>query len=85
MTNLEIRKGIQDIKKWDKEHIFYNPLFLTEDGKTLSITKYCEKNNIYIFEQLLDEKVKESMKQPFDKVLTNMLKKNLNKHICAQG
>ena len=77
MTNLEIRKGIQDIEKWDKEHIFYNPLFLTEDGKTLSITKYCEKNNIYIFEQLLDEKVKESMKQPFDKVLTNMLKKIL--------
>ena len=75
IAKCEIRKGIQDIQLWDKEHIFYNPLFTNENGKPLTLTKYCEKKNIYNLEQLLDEKVKESRHFPFDKVLTNMLSK----------
>ena len=55
----------------------YNPLLTRENGKTLNLTKYCEENNIQKLEQLLDEKVKESRKLPFDKVLTNMLSKIL--------
>ena len=77
MARLETRKGIQNIEHWDKEHLFYNPLFTRENGKLLSITKHCEENNIFKLEQLLDEKVKESRKLPFDKVLTNMLSKIL--------
>ena len=77
LAQLETRKGIQDIQLWDKEHLFYNPLFTKENEKPLTLTKYCEKNNIYRLEQLLDEKVKEARKLPFDKVLTNMLNKIL--------
>ena len=77
MTNFEITKGIKDVQQWDREHLFYNPLFTRENGKILSLTKYCEKKKIYKLEQLLEEKVKERRKHPFDKVLTNMLGKIL--------
>ena len=77
MTNFEITKGIKDVQQWDREHLFYNPLFTRENGKILSLTKYCERKKIYKLEQLLEEKVKECRKHPFDKVLTNMLGKIL--------
>ena len=61
MTDFEIKKGIQNIHSWDNEHIFYNPLFRTisgEDEKTLKPTKYLEKNKVFTFGQLLQEKAK---------------------------
>ena len=73
LAQFETKKGIQDIQRWDKEHIFYNPLFTQRNGKLLTLRNYCEKNNVYILEQLFEEKVKESRKLPFDKVLTNLL------------
>ena len=75
LAQLEIKKGIQDIHAWDHEHIFFNPIFLTEQGKTLIITKHCEQNKVYKLDQLLEEKVKENFKSPFNKILTNMLTK----------
>ena len=77
MGKFEKRKGIKDVQHWDREHLFYNPLFTTRNEKTLTLTTYCEKKNIYNLEQLLEEKVKESRNLPFDKVLTNMLNKIL--------
>ena len=77
LAQFETKKGIKDVQLWDKEHIFYNPLFTQKNGKLLTLTKYCERNNIYKLEQLLEEKVKESRQLPFDKVLTNMLSKIL--------
>ena len=77
MTNIEIKKGIKDVQLWDREHLFYNPLFTRENGKLLSLTKYCGEKNIFILEQLLDEKVKENRQLPHDKVLTKMLSKIL--------
>ena len=76
MADFETRKGIEHLNKWDKEHIFYNPLFrilLGDDEKTLRPTKFCEKNKIYTFEQLLEEKAKEIRKMPFKKELTKIL------------
>ena len=75
LANLETRKGIKDIKQWDEQHIFYNTLLTTENDKTLISTKYCEKKDIYKLEQLLEEKVKEVRKAPYDKLLVNMLSK----------
>ena len=36
--------------------IFYNPLFTTDNGKTLPLRKYFEVNNIYKYEHLLRKK-----------------------------
>ena len=77
VSKLDIRKGIKKVEDWDQEHLFYNQLFMKENGKLLVLTKYCEENNIYVLDQLLEEKIKENAKLPFDKVLTNMLSKIL--------
>ena len=76
MTDYEIKKGIQSIDSWDNEHIFYNPLFRTivgEDEKAIKPTKYLEKNKIFTFGQLLQEKAKEIQKIPHKQQLTNLL------------
>ena len=75
LSQLEIKKGINDINAWDQEHIFYNPLFLTEEGKTLPLTGYCRKHNIYRYEQLLQEKRKEQQNVKYDKALLRLLEK----------
>ena len=77
VAKLDIRKGIKKVEDWDQEHLFYNQLFMKENGKLLFLTKYCEENNIYVLDQLLEEKIKENRKLPFNKVLTNMLSKIL--------
>ena len=59
---------------WDDEHIFYNPLFL-EGEDTIPLTQYCEKNKIYRYKQLLQEKDKEQRHLPYNKALTNLLRK----------
>ena len=76
MAEFETKKGIADLAKWDTEHIFYNPLFRILSGnkeKTLKPTKYCDKNKIYTFQQLLQEKIKEIRKIPYKKELTKIL------------
>ena len=75
VAKLQRRKGIQNVQLWDKQHLFYNPLLLNENEDTLKLTNYYETNKIYTLEQLLEEKVKENMGVPFDKVLTNLLTK----------
>ena len=77
ISTLDTIKGISDVKKWDKEHLFYNKLLFGRNEKTFSLTKYCERNKIYIFDQLLDENVKQQRQQPFDKILTSFLEKIL--------
>ena len=75
--NLTIRKGIPTLNHWDDEHIFFNPLFTTQDGKTLKLRKYCNERNIFRYDQLIEEKRKELAHLPFDKVQTNLLDKIL--------
>ena len=71
MAKFETMKGIEKIEHWDREHIFYNPLFLKDNGRTLSLTKYCEDNKIYDLNKLLEQKARESRNLPFDRVLAN--------------
>ena len=75
MAKFETRKGIRNLHQWDNEHLFYNPLFTDDKENTFTLTQHCEKNKIYTFEQLLEEKAKESRKLPFDKILINMFNK----------
>ena len=63
-------KGIMDIKDWDKENIFYNPLITDKSGNTLKETAYFRKKGIFKLGQLLEEKAKKSRNIPFDKKLT---------------
>ena len=37
------------------EKVFYNPIFQNSNHKTLYISDYCKKNQIYTYGQLLDE------------------------------
>ena len=69
MSRFSTLKGINSIADWDKEHIFYNPLFLSKSGKTLKLTKFCEERNIFTFDQLLEEKIKAVRDQPVRKPL----------------
>ena len=66
----ERKKGIAEIKAWDEENIFYNPLIISKSGKTLTETEYFRKNGIYKLGQLLEEKSKEARNLPFDRKLT---------------
>jgi len=61
MAKFDTKKGIERIDHWDREHIFYNPLFLKNNGKTLTLNRYCEDRQIYDFERL--EKRKKLKKQ----------------------
>ena len=70
----ELKKGMSDVKKWDDEHIFYNPLIRSTNGKVLKETEYFCKNGIYKLGQLLQETAKESRKLPYDKFLQLSLK-----------
>ena len=64
------KKGIADIKDWDEERIFYNPLIMSKSGKPLKETDYYRRNGIYKLGQLLQEKSKEAQNLPFDKTAT---------------
>ena len=68
----ERKKRIPDIKDWDDENIFYNPLIMSKSGKTLKETEYCRKNGIYKLGQLLEEKSKEARNLPFDRKLASI-------------
>ena len=73
VASLDIKKGIDSIDTWDKEHIFYNSVFLTEEGKTFPLTGYCEKMKIYLYEQLLQERSKKQRGLSHDKAITRLL------------
>ena len=60
---------------WDREHIFYNPLFTKENGETFKITTYFEKNSFFKLEQFLVEKAKATRKLPFDKKIVDLFDK----------
>ena len=75
LGNFERRKGIQNVEYWDREHVFYNPLFTRENGKVLSATKYFVERNIYKLEQFLEEKARDVRKLSFDRVVTNLYNK----------
>ena len=49
-------KGIPEVKKWDEENIFYNPLVRSRSEKTLVETDYFHKRGIFKLGQLLEEK-----------------------------
>ena len=72
LANFETIKGIENVDKWDTEHVFYNPIILTEKGKTFILTKYFEQQNVYILDQLLKEKAKQTRHQPFDKIIVKL-------------
>ena len=61
------RKGVRNVKDWDEENIFYNPLILSKTGKTIKETEYFRNNKIYKLGQLLEEKAKESRNLPYDR------------------
>ena len=75
VAKFELKKGIKKVEDWDKEHVFYNPLFKTKNGKTFNSTKYFEERNIFSFGQMLEEKVKEVRQLQFDKSLVNLYNK----------
>ena len=92
LSKLEIKKGIHDINGWSQEHIFYNQIFLTDEGqRSLMLTKHCERNKVYNYQQLLIEKGKETRKEPYDKILILMFNRitinpNVPKeHVLIQG
>ena len=60
-------KGIPEVKKWDEENIFYNPLVRSRSEKTLVETDYFHKRGIFKLGQLLEEDSKEARGLPHDK------------------
>ena len=69
------KKGITNIDKWDTEHIFYNPLLVNENEKTLILTKYFDEKKVYTLGQLFEENGKMRMHLPHDKVLVRLYEK----------
>ena len=64
------RKRIVDIKAWDEENIFYNPLITDKNGNTLKETTYFQKRGISKLGQLFEEKAKKSRNMPHDIKIT---------------
>ena len=75
LGNLDTRKGISTLNHWDKEHIFFNPLFTTKNGNILNMDTYCENKKIFRYDQLIEEKRKQLARDPHDKVLVKLLDK----------
>ena len=73
LSRFQIKKGITTLNDWDKEHIFYNPLFTRTDGKTLKLDPYCKARKIFRYEQIIEEKRKQLARSPFDKRLVKIL------------
>ena len=46
-------KGIPEVKNWDEENIFYNPLIRSRSEKTLVETDYFHKRGILKLGQLI--------------------------------
>ena len=85
LAKVDMRKGIQEIQKWDDEHIFYNPLFKNENGHTFKMTKYCENKGIFKLDHLFEEKAKETRKLQYDNILTGIFDKIiLNPHVTKE-
>ena len=68
----ERKKGIADIKDWDRENIFYNPLITDKTGNTLKENAYLRKKGISKLGQLFEEKAKKSRNIPFDNKITSI-------------
>ena len=66
-------KGIPEVKNWDEENIFYNPLIRSRSEKTLIETDYFHKRGISKLGQLLEEKSKEARGLPHDKKQVSLL------------
>ena len=52
-------------------------MFKTENRKTLTVTKHCEENKAFRYDQLVEEKRKEMAKRPYNKTVTDILDKIL--------
>ena len=73
VTTFVRKKGMAQVKAWDEENIFYNPLITSKSGKTVTETEYFRKKGIYKLGQLLEEKSKEARNLPFDRRLTALI------------
>ena len=73
VTTFDRVKGIPEVKNWDEENIFYNPLVKSRSDKTLVETDYFHKRGIYKLGQLLEEKSKEARGLPHDKKQVSLI------------
>ena len=76
IADFDMSKGISDVTKWDKEHLFYNNLFsLKNKEPPIPIQTYFDDRNFYTFGQFLDEKIKQARDQPHDRRLVSLCDK----------
>ena len=75
IADFDISKGISDVTKWDKEHLFYNNLFSLKSEPTIPIRRYFEDVNFYSFGQFLDEKTKQARDQPYNRRVVSLCDK----------
>ena len=67
------RKGIKEVRDWDEESIFYNPLITTVHGNILKETKYFREKGIFKLGQLLEQKSKKDQRIPHDEKAVRLL------------
>ena len=76
IADFDMSKGISDVTKWDKEHLFYNNLFsLKNKEPPIPIQTYFDDRNFYTFGQFLDEKIKQARDQPHDRRVVSLCDK----------
>ena len=73
VTTFQRRKGIKEIRDWDEENIFYNPLITNVHGKTFTETKHFRDNGIFKLGQLLEEKSKQTQNIQHDEKSVRLL------------
>ena len=69
------KKGIPNIDKWDTEHIFYNPLLVSETDKPFVLTKHFDQKKLYTLGQVFEENDKKRSHLPHDKALLRLFGK----------
>ena len=72
MSTLDVDKKIIDVRQ---EKVFYNKTFLDDSEKTLNITQYCLKNEIYTLGPILDEVGKRERGLVYERRLTDVFDK----------
>ncbi len=71
ITNLKVKKKIVDI---NHEKLFFNPIFLTKEGKTISPNQTCRKQNVYTYGEILAEQRKKETGLPCKGHIANVTK-----------
>ena len=82
ISKLNLNKQITDLRE---EKIFYNPIFLNNNLKTIPIPKRCERDEIFTYGEVIDEYTKQTNGEPYKAFVANIFPKIRHTNIAGKS